>query len=240
MTLAVGVRKMCPYCGPGVGVEVLESVSGGRWQRCANCGHVWIQPKGPDAFAAIVDHLHLRPVSPPEEDRPGSVRRALRFQVRLPLQFRVTGEPTWKTGHTENLSRSGMLIRTSEGSWLWTHYLNPGARPPMEVISGCRRRPKVNRNERFTVTARSSARSRPLGQSSQEVSVLQSGTTGSADRRHHVRQPAPGRTSLLSSHESPSSGTAEASLNWGRRRFRQTGIECVFDLEGPTCTRERT
>ena len=133
-TLAVGVRQMCPYCGPGVGVEVLESVSGGTWQRCATCGHVWIQPKGPDAFAAIVDHPRLRPVSQPEEDRPGSVRRALRFQVRLPLQFRVTGEPTWKTGHTENLSRSGMLIRTSEGSWLWTHYLNPGARPPMEVI----------------------------------------------------------------------------------------------------------
>ena len=40
--------------------------------------------------------------------------RAKRFNLHLPLKYRLLGENDWRTGTTENISRSGMLFRAQE------------------------------------------------------------------------------------------------------------------------------
>jgi PAS domain S-box-containing protein len=40
--------------------------------------------------------------------------RAKRFQLSLPLRYRPIGESQWRTGTTENISRSGILFRAAE------------------------------------------------------------------------------------------------------------------------------
>jgi PAS domain S-box-containing protein len=40
--------------------------------------------------------------------------RAQRFSLQLPLKYRLVGEPDWREGKTENISRSGMLFRAEE------------------------------------------------------------------------------------------------------------------------------
>jgi signal transduction histidine kinase/FixJ family two-component response regulator len=40
--------------------------------------------------------------------------RAQRFNLHLPLKYRPLGEPDWRAGTTENISRSGMLFRGEE------------------------------------------------------------------------------------------------------------------------------
>ena len=43
-----------------------------------------------------------------------SASRAQRFNLQLPLKYRQLGESVWRNGTTENISRSGMLIRVEE------------------------------------------------------------------------------------------------------------------------------
>ena len=40
--------------------------------------------------------------------------RAQRFNLNLPLKYRLVGEGNWRKGTTENISRSGMLFRAEE------------------------------------------------------------------------------------------------------------------------------
>ena len=40
--------------------------------------------------------------------------RAHRFNLHLPLKYRLLGEDDWRDGTTENISRSGMLFRAKE------------------------------------------------------------------------------------------------------------------------------
>jgi hypothetical protein len=40
--------------------------------------------------------------------------RAPRFSIEIPLYFRQRGESAWRQGMTDNISRSGVLFRTSE------------------------------------------------------------------------------------------------------------------------------
>jgi hypothetical protein len=40
--------------------------------------------------------------------------RAQRFNLQLPLKYRPIGEPDWRAGTTENISRSGLLFRAEE------------------------------------------------------------------------------------------------------------------------------
>jgi len=40
--------------------------------------------------------------------------RAQRFNLQLPLKYRLVGENDWRKGTTENISRSGMLFRAEE------------------------------------------------------------------------------------------------------------------------------
>jgi two-component system, cell cycle sensor histidine kinase and response regulator CckA len=40
--------------------------------------------------------------------------RAQRFKLRLPIRYRPLGEPDWRSGTTENISRSGVLFRAEE------------------------------------------------------------------------------------------------------------------------------
>lgn len=43
-----------------------------------------------------------------------SASRAQRFNLQLPLKYRIVGESVWRKGTTENISRSGMLFRAEE------------------------------------------------------------------------------------------------------------------------------
>jgi PAS domain S-box-containing protein len=43
-----------------------------------------------------------------------SSSRAQRFKLQLPLKYRPVGEAGWRTGTTENISRSGLLFRAEE------------------------------------------------------------------------------------------------------------------------------
>lgn len=40
--------------------------------------------------------------------------RAQRFKLELPIRYRPLGEPDWRSGTTENISRSGVLFRAEE------------------------------------------------------------------------------------------------------------------------------
>lgn len=40
--------------------------------------------------------------------------RAPRFTIEIPFFFRKRGEGSWRQGMTDNISRSGVLFRTSE------------------------------------------------------------------------------------------------------------------------------
>ena len=40
--------------------------------------------------------------------------RAPRYPLRIPLRYRPAGDPEWREGRTENISRSGMLFRAEE------------------------------------------------------------------------------------------------------------------------------
>jgi DNA-binding response OmpR family regulator len=47
-------------------------------------------------------------------ERMTSPFRAQRFNLHLPLKYRLLGENAWREGTTENISRSGMLFRAEE------------------------------------------------------------------------------------------------------------------------------
>jgi hypothetical protein len=40
--------------------------------------------------------------------------RAARFPLRLPVRYRCIGDHRWRRGETENISRSGVLIRSDD------------------------------------------------------------------------------------------------------------------------------
>ncbi|PYQ04008.1 MAG: hypothetical protein DMF83_19495 [Acidobacteria bacterium] len=40
--------------------------------------------------------------------------RAPRFSIEIPFYFRQRGEDSWREGMTDNISRSGVLFRTTE------------------------------------------------------------------------------------------------------------------------------
>jgi CheY-like chemotaxis protein len=48
------------------------------------------------------------------QEKLSSPLRAQRFNLHLPLKYRLVGEGDWRKGTTENISRSGMLFRTDE------------------------------------------------------------------------------------------------------------------------------
>ena len=56
----------------------------------------------------------LRFPSPRGRERMPSPFRAQRFNLHLPLKYRLLGEDDWREGTTENISRSGMLFRAAE------------------------------------------------------------------------------------------------------------------------------
>ena len=41
-------------------------------------------------------------------------QRAARFAIQIPMRYRPAGDMRWREGYTENISRSGVLFRTSQ------------------------------------------------------------------------------------------------------------------------------
>jgi hypothetical protein len=46
--------------------------------------------------------------------------RAPRYPIRIPLRYRAASDPQWREGHTENISRSGVLFHTEQSMPLQT------------------------------------------------------------------------------------------------------------------------
>jgi hypothetical protein len=46
--------------------------------------------------------------------------RAARYRLNLPIRYRTADAPDWRDGRTENISRSGILIRTGTPLPPWT------------------------------------------------------------------------------------------------------------------------
>ena len=69
--------------------------------------------------------------------------RATRFDLHLPLKYRLLGERDWRKGVTENVSRSGVLFRANEKLSLHTQLefnlvLPVGAAGPSPAEVVCR------------------------------------------------------------------------------------------------------
>lgn len=56
----------------------------------------------------------LSALSTKVREKVSSAFRAQRFNLHLPLKYRIVGESVWRNGTTENISRSGMLFRAEE------------------------------------------------------------------------------------------------------------------------------
>jgi len=41
-------------------------------------------------------------------------QRAQRFEIKVPVRYRVRNQETWREGRTENISQSGLLFRAPE------------------------------------------------------------------------------------------------------------------------------
>ncbi len=105
--------ERCPRCGRTGDVEELGASAGSIWMHCGKCGHLWREPSpGLDAFGVILASRGGDAVPVAEQPRPDARPRAARFQIRLPIRYRLAGDPDWRSGVTENISRSGILFRT--------------------------------------------------------------------------------------------------------------------------------
>jgi PAS domain S-box-containing protein len=67
-------------------------------------------PQEVQMSARLVQHV---PVARPRS-KVSSPFRATRFDLHLPLKYRLVGERDWRQGTTENISRSGMLFQAEE------------------------------------------------------------------------------------------------------------------------------
>ncbi len=91
-----------------------------------NSAHFLQKPFTLDALTRKVREVLETPI--PETEKPkmpltkqyaieaetGLSPRAPRFTLQLPVHYRLTGETLWRHGTTENISRSGVLIRTDQ------------------------------------------------------------------------------------------------------------------------------
>lgn len=104
----------CPECGHSTAVAQLEATPESAWLTCRACGHVWQGP-GVDAFSYIVCNrtASAHPLKEKGQGRPGRPR-APRFVVNLPVRYRTPDMPEWLSAVTENISRSGVLLRARQ------------------------------------------------------------------------------------------------------------------------------
>jgi PAS domain S-box-containing protein len=65
-------------------------------------------PEGPMARSAVQAPI------PRRREKLTSPFRAQRFNLHLPVKYRLLGQDEWRKGTTENISRSGMLFRAEE------------------------------------------------------------------------------------------------------------------------------
>jgi hypothetical protein len=67
-------------------------------------------PQEVQMSARLMQHV---PIARPR-NKVSSPFRATRFDLHLPLKYRLVGERDWRDGTTENISRSGMLFQAEE------------------------------------------------------------------------------------------------------------------------------
>ncbi len=108
----------CPACGDPTAGEVVGILVGSidsDWRVCGACHHLWSVNESSDLFPLLLGS----PTHPanPERDRQMPRRgrpRDPRFRVRLTARYRTSEGDTWHGGTTEDLSRSGLLLRIDD------------------------------------------------------------------------------------------------------------------------------
>lgn len=78
--------------------------------------------RGPTVRVEVAGY-NMANVGQSARDRP----RAARFNLRIPIRYRASGEVDWGEGTTENISRSGVLFRTK-------HLLDVGTSVDMSFV----------------------------------------------------------------------------------------------------------
>ena len=66
--------------------------------------------RGADAFAAILSHPEIPAHAITDQPPEGAPARSLRYRVRLPVRYRLTGVSDWEVGVTVDISRTGVLF----------------------------------------------------------------------------------------------------------------------------------
>ena len=105
------MNDICPHCGTQGRVESLRTPARSTWRCCGECSQTWVAAPELDAFSAIVASPAVFARPQPDQCPEHGIVRALRFAVRLPVRYRLAGTQQWSDGLTENISRSGVLIR---------------------------------------------------------------------------------------------------------------------------------
>jgi two-component system, cell cycle sensor histidine kinase and response regulator CckA len=67
-----------------------------------------------EGIALLQKPFSLSTLKTKVREKLSSASRAQRFNLQLPLTYRLLGESVWRNGTTENISRSGMLFRVEE------------------------------------------------------------------------------------------------------------------------------
>src|ERR1700722_4874574 len=67
-----------------------------------------------EGIALLQKPFSLSTLKTKVREKLSSASRAQRFNLQLPLKYRLLGESVWRNGTTENISRSGMLFRVEE------------------------------------------------------------------------------------------------------------------------------
>jgi len=67
-----------------------------------------------EGIALLQKPFSLSTLKTKVREKLSSASRAQRFNLQLPLEYRMLGESVWHNGTTENISRSGMLFRVEE------------------------------------------------------------------------------------------------------------------------------
>ena len=104
----------CPACGDPTAGEVVGILIGSLdsdWRVCGACRHLWSVNPHSDLFPLLLGSPTHRATMARDHLTQRGRARDPRFRVRLPARYRTSDREAWHGGHTEDLSRSGLLLR---------------------------------------------------------------------------------------------------------------------------------
>ena len=113
-TGSVAATFQCPHCGSSMAVPARDGSRERVDETCRVCTGMGRWPPVRDWLSLILAlEVHANAAIQNERDVWRGASRAARFNVRLPLQYRVSGSQASGTGTSVNISRSGLMCHTT-------------------------------------------------------------------------------------------------------------------------------